>query len=143
MRGGVQMSKNINLDLATAASGAIQERFEQSLAKVMANIMDVNTEPEKKRQITLTIDLIPSPGRTEVGIEVTAKEKLVPRYPAKTRMLIERDYDSGMIYADELISGVKGQTMMDFDKGTVVTDTGKDVDEIEEEQRVIDFRKNS
>lgn len=37
------------------ANGAIQERVDYEVSKVIDNILDVNTETKKKRKIVLTI----------------------------------------------------------------------------------------
>ena len=43
------------LDLQTVADGALPELFERELNAVLMNIDDVNTDPKKKRRITIEI----------------------------------------------------------------------------------------
>ena len=47
------------LTLATIGGGAVQERVDRALEKVARNIMDPNTDPGKKRVITLKITMKP------------------------------------------------------------------------------------
>ena len=47
------------LTLANLCDGAVQEKVDRALEKVSNNILDPNTEPGKKRSITLKITLKP------------------------------------------------------------------------------------
>jgi hypothetical protein len=46
--------------------GAVTERFNVEMDRVMRNIYDPNTDPEAKRQITITITIEPNESR-DVG----------------------------------------------------------------------------
>ena len=50
--------------LDTLGSGAAVELFGVELAKALANIADVNTAAEAKREITLTVTIKPSKDRS-------------------------------------------------------------------------------
>lgn len=54
------------LTLATICGGAVQEKVDRALEKVTKNIIDPNTDPKKKRSITLKITL--KPEKTSVNI---------------------------------------------------------------------------
>ena len=43
------------IDLASLAEGALQERFEQDLQKIAENIQDENTDAKAKRKLTITL----------------------------------------------------------------------------------------
>ncbi|EQA5419167.1 hypothetical protein ACX35F_000466 [Enterococcus hirae] len=143
--------KNINLDLSTIGEGALQERFIASMEKVIENILDLNTEATKKRSITIQLDFTPDEYREVTNIEMQTKEKLVPRTQVLARKIVNRSFETGYPEANELLSDVKGQTYMDFQKGEPAIDTGQPVSEVEKqettkeqvEQTVIDFRKTN
>lgn len=42
-------------NLSEMSNGAVNERFNYELQKVVENICDPNTDPKKKRKITLTM----------------------------------------------------------------------------------------
>lgn len=148
------VKKEINLKLSEIGEGSLQQRFEAAMAKVIENIQDRNTEDTKKRSIMIQIDFTPDEYREIAGMEMQVKEKLVPQKATSTRMLLSQDFETGDIFANELHSGARGQTRMNFDKGEPETDTGEPVSKVEQtdepqeniEQEdgttVIDFRKS-
>jgi hypothetical protein len=64
------------LTLDTLGKGAAKELFAQELDRVLENILDPNTEPVAKREITLKVTFRPSDDRREVETEVEASSKL-------------------------------------------------------------------
>jgi hypothetical protein len=68
--------------LETIACGAAAERFNEELEKVLANIADINTDPEKSRAITLTITFQPNKMREQATVVVASVAKLAPVKPA-------------------------------------------------------------
>ncbi|EPH64172.1 hypothetical protein D932_01655 [Enterococcus casseliflavus 14-MB-W-14] len=44
------MKEAIDLNLSTIDDGAIQEKFEHEMAKVLENVLDRNTDPTKKER---------------------------------------------------------------------------------------------
>lgn len=111
------------LNLTEMAEGAFMEQFNIELKKVLANIVDPNTDPKKARKITLTATLKSDENRDVINFEVQSKANLVPAKPIATKIIVDREND-GSIVAAELKSGNKGQTYMDND-GNVRDDTGK------------------
>ena len=55
------------------ARGAIQERVDYEVAKVIDNILDANTDPKTKRKITLTIELKPDENRQFISLSASAQ----------------------------------------------------------------------
>ena len=45
------------IDLSGLADGAVSERFQLELQRVLENIADPNTDPKKARTLTLTLTL--------------------------------------------------------------------------------------
>lgn len=59
------------LTLASLCGGAVQEKVDRALEKVANNILDPNTDPKKKRVITLKITLKPDESDQE-DVQVSA-----------------------------------------------------------------------
>lgn len=137
--------KRMDLNLSKINDGAIQEKFDYEMEQVFANILDKNTDVTKKRQVTLTIDVVSDKDREMVTIACTSKSKLVPREETETKILFGRNENTGHIEAAELKSGARGQMFMDPDDLQVKTDTGQPVDELEkpepEAKEILDFQK--
>ena len=151
------MTKNkklINFDLSTMANGDVQEKFVQELKKVTENILDPNTDAKKKRTVTITLTYQPNDNRDAVSVYSEVKSKIVPQDGVSTTLLVGRNTDTGSVEANELKSGVKGQTYFD-DHGDVRTDTGEKVEDVEknapaasnsnknEPQKIVDLQKQN
>lgn len=124
--------KNINTNLSELCEGALQERFDHEVAQVVENILDLNTDPQKKRKITIIITAVSDEYRDQMLFSVETKSTLVPRNGVGTKILI--DTDGQEVFANELKSNQKGQMFFDVKDSTLKDDTGKPVDEIEKEE---------
>lgn len=139
--------KLINVNLTELANGAIQGKLDNVMKDVMDNILNPNTDAKKKRKVNITLTLSPSENRDTVTLDAQVKSVLVPENAATTTVLVGRN-DSGNIEANELKSGVKGQTYFDSEDSKLKTDTGEDVAEVEAKDKkaatdgkVVDFQK--
>lgn len=128
------VKKNINFDLSDISEGAVQEKIDREMKRVAANIIDPNTDPKKKRKLTLTMTLTPNADRRTINVDTEVKSTLAPQVPVSTTMMTGRDMNTGEIAVNELLSGVAGQAFIDPDDGVVKTDTGTPVDEVEASQ---------
>ncbi|EHU4989708.1 hypothetical protein C6807_RS13445, partial [Enterococcus faecalis] len=106
------MSKNINVPLSGISEGGLQERFDYELAQVINNINDPNTDPTKKRKITIDLTIIPDEYREDILIDYQVKSKLVPREALTSKIIIGQD-GKGKPLANELKSGQRGQMYFD------------------------------
>lgn len=61
--------------------GAILERFDYELEKVVDNILDANTPSTKPRKVQLTLTLKPADDRQTITHEVVVKSTLQPTSP--------------------------------------------------------------
>ena len=61
---------NSNVQLEELADGALAEKFQQVLAKVVDNLRDVNTSYKTKRKITIQLDFIQDESREDVRCDV-------------------------------------------------------------------------
>ena len=136
--------KLIGLDLTHIADGGLQEKLDKELEKVFDNILDLNTDAKAKRTITITLKMSSNDERTVVDTIMDVKAKLAPQNAVATTILVGRDYDTGMVHANELKSTVPGQMYFD-ENGEILTDIGQPVAEIEQQAEtkpdIIDFNK--
>ncbi|MCT8138617.1 replication terminator protein [Anaerobacillus sp. CMMVII] len=116
------------LDLNNLADGAVAERFNQELRKILENISDPNTDAKKVRKLTLTVSFKADDQRDIAAVGVQAKTTLAPARDIETKIVLDWD-SNGQITGAELKSGIKGQTYMQEDG--VYSDTG---------EKVYDFR---
>ncbi|QOY37067.1 replication terminator protein [Anaerobacillus isosaccharinicus] len=119
------------VDLNSLANGAVAERINMELQKILENINDPNTDPKKARKLTVSLTIKGDENRDLATVTVQAKSTFAPAKDVET--IIVMDYDSkGQVTGKELKSGVKGQTF--FDEEGVYEDTG---------EKIIDFRKQN
>ena len=102
------MTNDERSSLLQMAKGAIQERVDYEVSRVVDNILDMNTEAKVKRKVVLTIVMVPDDDRQVVKIEASAKSTLAPVTPVGTSLVITADSNGEMMLA-EIIPQVPGQ----------------------------------
>ncbi len=134
------------VNLETFAGGALQEKFDDAMEKVLVNMMDPNTPWKNKRKIVVEVSFEQNEDRDDSTVNVSVVPKLAPVKPVSTRMAIGKDLETGQVFAEEYGSQCRGQMTLDDYQGQrdQVVD-GKTVDpetgEIREGSRVIDLRE--
>lgn len=140
------------LTLASLCGGAVQEKVDRALEKVANNILDPNTDPKKKRVITLKITLKPDASDSEdVQVSADVTYTLAPELGIQTRFFVNKDLRNDKVTVMEHKKGeIRGQ--LDFNdigltpepttKRTVNTETGGIMEESENVGQVVDFRKH-
>ena len=98
------------------AQGAIMEQVDSEVVNIMDNIQDLNTDPSKKRTLTLTVDFIPYADRKQIVIKAVAKSKLMPCNPVQTTLYCGVDGKTGEVSAIELTPNIPGQTNINGDE---------------------------
>ncbi|HDU1353486.1 TPA: hypothetical protein REV31_000358 [Staphylococcus pseudintermedius] len=116
-----------NVKLSELGQGALQELFESELEKVIENINDINTDPTKKRKITMTIDIKSDEYREIIFADVKVKSNLVSMDSTGIKLFNIVD-ENGERVVNELRSGAKGQAFID-DDGSIKNDDGSDIEE--------------
>lgn len=86
------------------ARGAIQERADYEMSRILDNILDANTDPKAKRKLTLTLELKPDDERQVISVSCTAKSTLAPTNPVVTSLYVA-DGDNVV----EMVPQVPGQ----------------------------------
>lgn len=135
-----------NVNLETFAGGALQEKFDDAMKKVLTNLMDPNTPWKNKRKIAIEVSFEQNEDRDDASVNVSVVTKLAPVKPIGTRMTIGRDLKTEEVFAEEYGSQCRGQITMEeyqrqreqeIEGQTVDTETG----EIREGSKVIDLRQ--
>lgn len=134
------------VNLETFAGGALQEKFDDAMEKVLQNMTDPNTPWKNKRKITVEVTFEQNEDRDDSSVNVSVIPKLAAVKPVETRMAIGRDLATGKCYAEEYGNNVRGQMSFDdLQRPEVVVVEGKTVDletgEIKDgTTQVVDFR---
>lgn len=139
------------VNLEEFAGGALQEKFDDAMDKVLANLMDPNTPWKNKRKISVEITFEQNEDRDDTSVNVSVVPKLAPVKPIATRMSIGRDLATGEVFAEEYGNQIKGQMSfadleqkqspnMVVGKDIVDTETGE---VIGTKDNVIDLRKKA
>jgi len=91
------------------ARGAILERVDYEIPRIIENIRDPNTDSSKKRSITLTLTFKTDFSRENISLECDVKPpKLAPTNPVATNLYITTD-EMGGVAVVELSPQIQGQ----------------------------------
>lgn len=105
-----QLDKKSILEMSM---GAILERVDYEMGKVLDNILNVNTKATAKRKITVGLELIPSADRRTITVQTTAKCTLVATDPITTSLCITTQPTTGEMVVAEMVPQVPGQMFFD------------------------------
>ena len=92
--------------------GALVERFNQELTKLMENVFDLRTDPSKRRRISLIFDFKPNERRDAAEMSADVKIVTAPPIPLKQTILMSVS-DDGHVRLTERTDQVPGQIDMD------------------------------
>lgn len=132
--------KEERLTLATLCGGALQEKVDRALQKVADNILDPNTDADKKRVITLKLTFKPkADDREDVAVATEVQVALASETGTATQVFVTKDLASGHISVLEHRKGeIRGQ--IDFDDLGMTIESAETEDDNEAEG-LIDLRK--
>lgn len=102
-----QTPKQETTSIIEMARGAVIERIDLEMFKIMENIQDLNTEPSKERSITITVKMKPDNNRENIKVAYEVKSKLAPAAPIETSLF--SGIHGGQIYAVENVPQIPGQ----------------------------------
>ncbi len=138
------------LSLESIAGGALQEKANAAMRKVIDNMQDPNTPWKNKRQITIKIAFSQNEDRDDTTVEVSVDAKLAPVSPVVTRMAIGRDLRTGETYAQEYGKQIRGQMSLDLGQQGTTLQVGNDTVDPETgevmaggDNKVVDLRRAS
>lgn len=104
------MEQQQTASIIEMARGAVIEQINLEMAAILANIQDLNTEPDKARTLTVKVTFKPDNSRQNVKVSYDVTRKLAPAAPIETSLYCG-DYH-GAIYAVENVPQVPGQQAM-------------------------------
>lgn len=90
-----QLDKKSILEMSM---GAILERVDYEMGKVMDNILDPNTKATAKRKISVTLELIPSADRRTITVQVKPRVAL---RPFRTFLEVEQPVSEFLLRLDD------------------------------------------
>lgn len=91
------------------SQGAILERVNYEMGKVIDNILDPNTKPDAKRKLTISLVLTPSADRKTITVQTTAKSTLVATDAVTTGLFITSQPGTGEMVVAEMVPQIPGQ----------------------------------
>lgn len=91
--------------------GALTERFNYEMERVLNNVFDPNTNPKAKRQIQIVIDIVPNERRDAAEFKIDVKSKTAPPVAVAQTVFLAMD-DHGNVTATEMTNQVPGQIDM-------------------------------
>lgn len=101
-----------SVSLQTIAGGGLAELFDAEMERVVANIADINTDPNAKRVITVAIEITPEGvKRDSAKVKVKCNSKLAGIMSLNTQLFIgkqngktvavENDINQGKLFDQE------------------------------------------
>lgn len=89
--------RKVKKSILEACHGAILVAADYELEKVMSNINDINTDPKKKRTMSIKVTFTPNQDRKKITMSTQVVSKVEPVSPVETTLfnVIETNRDTG------------------------------------------------
>ena len=88
--------------------GALTERFNYEMKRVLDNVFDPNTSAKAKRQIQIVIEIAPNDRRDAAEFKIDVKSKVAPPVAVAQTVFLAMG-DDGSVTATEMTNQVPGQ----------------------------------
>lgn len=102
------MNEESKKSILQMARGAIQERADYEMSRILENILDANTSATAKRKLTITLELKPDDTRQNIAVSCTAKSTLATTNPVTTALYVANEEN-----VVEMVPQIPGQTALD------------------------------
>ena len=102
------MNERAQKSILQMARGAIQERADYEMSRLLDNILDPNTAATAQRTLTITLKLKPDDTRQNIAVSCVAKSTLAATNPVTTSLYVA---DEETIV--EMVPQIPGQTAID------------------------------
>jgi hypothetical protein len=96
----VENAQDTRESILDMAMGAIKERADYEMSKIIDNIQDINVQAEKKRTMTIQIDFEPDITRNKMTVSAAVKSKLAPTAPVSTMLYAAPDSNGEIAYKE-------------------------------------------
>ncbi|MCC0740551.1 replication protein [Clostridioides sp. ZZV14-5902] len=118
------------ISLETLCNGETKEKIEKGFMEIFKNIQDPNTPATATRSLTVKVTLKPGKQRSHVGTQIQVIPKLASVLPSETDIIVEKDFRTGEVNANEYGNQLPGQVKLgDLEsKETSVTEEKEDAE---------------
>ncbi len=103
----------LDVNLSRLAGGALQEKFNREVTKVVQNLQDPNTPYGEARSITIRLSFKQTEFRDDAKIEISVSSKLASGITTKTNFAMGRDLETGEVVVSEYGKQIPGQMSLD------------------------------
>lgn len=86
-----------DIDLSNLAGGAVAEKFNLELDKVLANIADPNTDAKRNRTLTVKLTFKADENRDIATVGIETSSSLAPTKGVMTRLMLDRDRQGNVV----------------------------------------------
>lgn len=97
------------LNLKDIAGGALYEKANDAMQRILENMQDPNTPYKAKRSITIKLGFVQNESRDNTAVDISVETKLAPASPVQTMMAIGKNLKNGEVYAEEYGKQIRGQ----------------------------------
>lgn len=73
------MAQYLEVTLANIGDGTMDERFHKALKDVVANVQDMNCPAQAKREIKISIVIVPDEQREQAAVAIDVRTTLAPQ----------------------------------------------------------------
>ncbi|MCC0752636.1 replication protein [Clostridioides sp. ZZV13-5731] len=124
------------INLETLCNGEAKEKIESGFMEIFKNIQDPNTPATTMRSLTVKVTFKPGKNRSHVSTQIQVIPKLASVLPSETDIIVEKDFRTGEVNANEYGNQLPGQVKLgDLEsKETSVTEET----EVKESEEVTD-----
>lgn len=99
----------LKIDLSKLAGGALQEKFNREITKVIENMQDPNTPYSTARSINIKITFRQGEERDDAKVDIAVTSKLAGVINASTSFAMGKDLGSGEVEVREYGKQIPGQ----------------------------------
>ena len=99
----------IKVELSKMAGGALQEKFNREITKVIENMQDPNTPYSTARSINIKITFRQGEERDDAKVDIAVTSKLAGVINASTSFAMGKDLGSGEVEVREYGKQIPGQ----------------------------------
>ncbi|PBH51598.1 replication protein [Clostridioides difficile] len=100
------------ISLETLCNGEAKEKIENGFIEIFKNMQDPNTPATATRSLTVKVTFKPGKNRSHVGTQIQVIPKLASVLPSETDIIVEKDFKTGEVNANEYGSQLPGQVKL-------------------------------
>ncbi|HBF4617918.1 TPA: replication protein [Clostridioides difficile] len=100
------------INLETLCNGETKEKIENGFMEIFKNIQDPNTPATSTRSLTVKVTLKSGKNRSHVNTQIQVIPKLASVLPSETDIIVEKDFRTGEVNANEYGNQLPGQVKL-------------------------------